>query len=306
MITPRARRRRAIRGFLAALLMTVGGLALPSIATAQPAGSRLVVFGDSHASGVNFMLYRDPRGCWMSKTSWPTRLAESMRVDSTPDFVDASCSGASINSGGLHLSDQVRFAEGKGALGGRTEHILIQLGMNDTWGNRGSIFESIGRCAIDVIQGCDMNAVAQGRMIDPATITADGYVARIRPVIDYLRYYAPRARITLVGYPWMTPADGRAVCVDLFGIPGGVTQPRGEAYIQFFNRLDAAQRGAANTLGLGFADMRAATAGHGPCSRDPWVNGILDPRGGLLGGPWHGTPHGEVVMAGAVRNAIGA
>lgn len=294
-------------GVIAVAILTMLGLATaPASAQAQPSGSRVVVFGDSHTAGVNFMLYRDPRGCWMSHTSWPTRLAESLGLAGSPEFTDASCSGSSINSNGIHLSDQVRYAEERNAIGTRTEHILIQLGMNETWGGRGPVFDTLAPCAVNVIQGCDLDAVEQGRMIDPAAVTPEAFAERIKPVTDYLRYYAPGARISLVGYPWLTPAEGRAVCIDVLGIPGGVTQPRAESYVQYFNRLDLAQRGAAKNLGLGFIDLRAATEGHGPCSADPWINGIADPRSGILNGPWHGTPRGEAIMAGAIRQAIGA
>jgi len=267
-------------------------------------GSRLVVFGDSIAAGTNMMIQPDERDCMQGEGSWPTRVAQHMGVAGTDDFLDASCWAGGVDSGnGWVLSDQVRFAEGKGAVGEGTEVILIGLGINDSWGNSvDGLLPAVENCALDFINGCDRGAGAAGRVPDPAALTAENYAARMSPVVDYLQYYAPNARIAVVGYPEMTPQRGDEMCTTLLGLP--VTQPRGGGLVEYFDALDDAQRGGAELMGLDFVDVRGAFDGHGPCSADPWVAGVADLRDPLTI-PFHLTRHGEVVVADVVARQMG-
>ena len=286
-----------------AAAVTVGALT-PAVAGAAPEqGSRLVVFGDSQAAGTNLMMTPDERGCWQSETSWPKQLADRLGVRNTPDFVDATCSGGAIDTGGgWLLCDQVRWADSKNAFGPGTETVLLQFGMNDSWGNGvQGYFDSIDSCILNLIDGCEREAAQQNRAQDAAATTPEAFAQRIAPVVDYIKHYAPNARIALVGLPEMTPQRGDEICGTIFGAP--VVQPRGGALVDFFAALDDAARGAADRLDLDFVDVRGAFDGHGPCTAQPWVNGIFE-LDNAFGGPLHPNRVGDVVISDYVARTL--
>lgn len=270
---------------------------------APAGGAKVVVFGDSHTSGTNMPWRTDERGCIKGSDSWPQQLQANLGLP-RGELIDVSCSGASINSDGFHFSDEVRHAEARGALGERTENIFVQLGKNDTWGTGVNLLESVQTCLIDLGVGCGDRAIASGKMQDPAAVTAESYAGRMKPVIDYLKYYAPNAEVTLVGYQEYTPRGGSQVCVRLGGAP--IVKNDAPALVDFMNRLDMSIAGAADILGTSHVDLRTATEGHSSCSNDPWVVGLLDARTDLVGGPWHPSKFGDGVTANILRDRVNA
>lgn len=270
---------------------------------APEGGARVVVFGDSHSSGTNAPFTADERGCLKGARSWPAQLQVRLGLP-TGELIDASCNGASINSGGLHLSDEVRHAESLGAIGPRTEEIIIQFGKNDHWGNPDiSLRYSVINCLTDLVNGCGDRAIAAGTMQDPAAVTPEYYAQRMAPVIDYLRYYAPNATITLMGYQEYLPRTGGEICVRLGGVD--IRKPDAWALVSFMERLEGAISGAAEILAVEHVDLRAATSGHSSCTADPWVNGVVDARVPALGMPWHPSVKGDAVTAGLLAERIG-
>lgn len=293
---------RATRILIATLTAFIATSAFPSgpVAMAQPTeGKRLVTMGDSFTATTP--LLADKAGCVHPDTSWPAQLAGSIGLAGTPDFLDVSCNGGSIDTGtGWTLLQQAREAVKQGAFGHSTRTVLIQVGLNDTWGSsQATAFPSVD-CLIDVVRGCGMDAVEQGRVPDSGAVTGQSYADRIRPVVDYISFYAPNARIGVVGYPEIFPTGQSNACLELPG-NGRVEQGRAEGYIAFLDRLDDAQHGAATILGIDFVDTRALTAGHGSCSDDSWVGGLTDPNSLSVGAPIHPTPHGNAVLADALR-----
>nr|WP_282452363.1 SGNH/GDSL hydrolase family protein [Corynebacterium meridianum] len=271
---------------------------------APEGGSRILVFGDSHTAGVTGLMAMDERGCIHSPHSWPNRLREFLGLEQN-DLIDASCWGADLAEGpGLPLSDQVRHAESLGGIGTRTSDIFIQIGFNEGWSNPGlPMSRTATTCMVSPLLGCSDQAVGSGLIGDPVAVTGEAFTARIKQMIEYLRYYAPLARIHLVGYPEIVPGWSADMCARV-----------GEAYIfrpgtgnlvQTFRNLRSAQRSAADQLGLDFIDLHAVTAGHSSCSPDPWLTGYIDGRGnqGLV--PWHNTEFGHRVVAEEMVRAIG-
>ncbi len=274
-----------------------------SDSTAPAGGARVVVFGDSHTSGTNAPWRTDERGCLKGAGSWPEQLQAKLGVP-RGELIDVSCSGASINSDGFHFSDQVRHAEERGAIGERTEEIFVQMGKNDRWGTGVNLLQSVQACLIDLGTDCGNRAIASGKMQDPAAVTAEHYADRMKPVVDYLKYYAPNAEITLVGYQEYTARSGSQICVRLGGAP--LVKNDAPALVDFMNRLDMAIDGAADILQVSHVDLRSATEGHSSCSNDPWVVGVLDARTELIGGPWHPSKKGDGVTANILRDRINA
>ncbi|ALC05767.1 hypothetical protein CDES_06750 [Corynebacterium deserti GIMN1.010] len=271
---------------------------------APEGGAKVVVFGDSHTSGTNAPYRTDERGCIKGADNWASQLQWQLGLGAG-DLIDVSCSGASINSDGFHFSDEVRHAETRGAIGPNTTDIFIQLGKNDQWGgSQVNLLESVQTCLFDLAAGCGDRAVAQGKMQDPNAVTAENYASRMEPVIDYLKYYAPNAEITLVGYQEYTARSGSQVCVRLGGTP--MVKNDASALVSFMNKLDMAIDGAADILDVSHVDLRSATEGHSSCSADPWVNGVFDARAEIVGGPWHPSIKGDSVTAGLLRDRVDA
>lgn len=271
---------------------------------APEGGAKVVVFGDSHTSGTNAPFRTDERGCLKGANNWADQLQSQLGLGAG-DLIDVSCSGASINSDGFHFSDEVRHAEARGAIGPNTTDIFVQLGKNDQWGlSNVNLLQSVQTCLTDVFAGCGDAAVAAGKMQDPNAVTAENYAERMKPVIDYLKYYAPNAEITLVGYQEYTARSGSQVCVRLGGTP--LVKNDAPALVSFMNKLDMAIDGASGILGVSHVDLRSATEGHDSCSNDPWVNGVFDARAEIVGGPWHPSVKGDSVTAGILRDRVNA
>ena len=282
-------------------LTSSGGVAR---SLAPEVGAKVVVFGDSHTSGTNAPFRTDERGCLKGVNNWADQLQSQLGLGAG-DLIDVSCSGASINSDGFHFSDEVRHAEARGAIGPNTTDIFVQLGKNDQWGlSNVNLLQSVQTCLTDVFAGCGDAAVAAGKMQDPNAVTAENYAERMKPVIDYLKYYAPNAEITLVGYQEYTARSGSQVCVRLGGTP--LVKNDAPALVSFMNKLDMAIDGAAGILGVSHVDLRSATEGHDSCSNDPWVNGVFDARAEIVGGPWHPSVKGDSVTAGILRDRVNA
>lgn len=269
---------------------------------APEGGAKVVVFGDSHASGTNTPFRVDERGCLKGAQSWPAQL-QSIQGLARGELIDLSCNGASIDSTGFHFSDEVRHAGTRSAIGPRTEHIFIQFGKNDHWGHSATnLRHSVINCLFDLAHGCGDRAVAAGTMQDPAAVTGEHYAERMKPVIDYLEYYAPDAEITLLGYQEYMPRTGGEICVRVGGTE--IRKPDASALVSYMNQLENAIKDASEILEVDHLDLREATAGHSSCSADPWVNGVLDLRVDAVGGTWHPSPKGDSVTAGLLADRI--
>lgn len=302
------------------------------VADAEPtpaAGRTLVVLGDSFAANPScdgVLVKCDGNGndvagpaCLHRDTSWPVQLSALLGVAGTADFENASCTNASIDSGpvtstgeelsgrdGYTLAQLAIKAAANGAFGPRTQVVAIQIGANDAWPRDTATTADAPAqlvCAFNIRQGCDIDAVAEGRWPDLDAVTGAAYADRIRKVVDYVKYYAPNAKIELVGYPELAPANSNEWCLSVLGLFRYV-QPKAGAINEFWNRLDTAEREAARILSIGFVDTRAATAGHGLCAADPWLMGVLDPQVNLVGLPFHPSPRGDAAVAAAIHTRV--
>ncbi|QLY33422.1 SGNH/GDSL hydrolase family protein [Nocardia huaxiensis] len=269
-------------------------------ANAAPQGKQLVVLGDSFSANA-WDSTSEEVACIRRATSWPSQLSTLMRVAGTEDVLDVSCTGASIDTGaGYTLGIEAKLADQAGAFGPRTEVVTMQFGLNDTWGaGDTTLWKAMDRCIFDLLRGCGLDAMDQGRIPDHRAVTGADYAARIRNAVTYIKYYAPNARIVLVGYPELFPSGTDTVCLSILGVAPFI-QPRGRALVELLDAIDRAQREAAALLGVEFLDSRALTAGHGLCSADPWMNGLGDWRADIDGLPFHPSVDGDAVVARAL------
>ncbi|MEC3952355.1 SGNH/GDSL hydrolase family protein [Nocardia sp. CDC153] len=290
----------AFMAIAAAMTGTAGAHADTPLAATDPAasGKPLVILGDSYTAN-GWAPFSNEKKCDHGDTAWPVQLSALMGV-SGDQVWNQSCPGATIEGGdGYTLTVQAANAAKAGAFGPGTKLVTIQLGFNDHWGGADkSPWSSTEACFYDLAGGCGPEAVADGRMVDPRNITGTEYAARISKVVTYIRYYAPNARIVIVGYPELFRPDQQSICFDIVGVP--VTQPDGRTVVEYFNRMDQAEREAAATMNLDYLDARALTAGHGLCTPQQWINGVFDPLVKVDGLPFHPAPQGDAVIANAL------
>lgn len=297
-----------------AAAIAVALLSAPApFAAADPgaAGKTLVVMGDSFTANgdikaaLGTVIPGADADCSHGPTSWPTQLAKGMGLWGTPDFEDVSCRGASMVAGpGYTLAHEAKEADDAGSFGPRTKAVLIQTGLNDPWGdNDVRLRQTLLDCVLDVVQGCGPEAAAEGRATDYRGVNTALYVQKIKPIVDYVRYYAPNARIVFVGYPEMNTPGSHTWCVPVLGL-GDIVQNRADSAIELWDRMDIAQREAAQQLGVEFFDAKAVTAGHGMCTPEPWIAGILDPHTEFNGTPAHPSSRGDAAVAGALQRMI--
>lgn len=263
-------------------LFVVPGL-VPNTGNAEAAPrENVVVFGDSFSTNPEFF-FNVGSGCHESPTAWPRHLdrTTNKRVN------NFACAGTSL-AGEYNLYDQARKA--RGAINKNTRAVLIQLGFNDF----GSGLNFMINC---YIVGCP------GGVSQFPRLRADVYAARLKPMVDYVRYYAPRAKVAIVGYPDIY-GDRPDICST---VPGGaqVSRPGTSAHPAFMRKLDVVQADAARRLGIPFVSLMRVTKGHGTCSSDPWINGYFHPFEGLQTGiQGHPTGHGDVVAARTIKRQL--
>ncbi|MCX4099041.1 SGNH/GDSL hydrolase family protein [Nocardia sp. alder85J] len=289
------------RGCAAALALAASATVFTAAhADPVPAGKQVVVLGDSYtANGWDPQSRGDV--CVRGSTSWPAQLSRLMGPQGPGEVVNPSCSGASIDSGpGYTLAAEVLQADQDRAFGPATKLVTLQLGLDDHWGDSNqTLWYGLQQCVFDLIRGCGLDAVEQGRIPDVNGVTGAVYAERITAAVTYIRYYAPAAKIVIVGYPEILPPGQDTVCLSILGVAPFI-QPRGRAVIVYFDRIDKAQREAAQLLGLDFFDARALTTGHGLCAAEPWLNGVFDPRTDVAGLPFHPSTRGDAVTANAL------
>ncbi|OZC49065.1 SGNH/GDSL hydrolase family protein [Rhodococcus sp. RS1C4] len=294
-----------IRSILACALAIAGAallLTAPTVSAAPDGGATLVTMGDSFTATAPILGDRGD-GCVRPPTSWPAQLADQLALGGTDRFVDVSCNGGTIDTGdGYTLVQQARKAAAEGAFGPATRAVTIQAGWNDTWGaSPGRAFPSVD-CLLDLVRGCGLDAADQGRLPDYRAVNGQAFADRVRTVVEYVRYYAPNAKVVLVGYPEVFTGGHSAACVQVGG--GTAVQPNASGYITYLSALDSAQREAARILGIEFFDALAVTAGHGSCTADPWIGGFTGVDSLYVGAPIHPTPHGNAVLASALRGRL--
>ncbi|MDY3127354.1 MAG: SGNH/GDSL hydrolase family protein [Corynebacterium sp.] len=269
------------------------------VTPAQPGGYDTVVLGDSQSSGQMLPIWADDRGCQRSDFAWPEQLRK-IRGLSEAQLYNASCPGASLNSSGLHLSDLVRRTQEFNGIGAKTKHIYIQLGANDVWGNKATSVDTNFNCLLNPMGSCTDKDVAANKVQDARAVTAAEYAKRVKPVVDYLKYYAPNAKISIVSYVSTTAFGNPNVCINVLGHNQRRYAP---ALSAFQEALYHAQKGAAEELGLTFVDLKTLTQGHESCTSQPWVHGIGDPHLKNLGFWWHPSAGGDHVTASHISSA---
>lgn len=239
----------------------------PPSSSSGPSYQHYVSLGDSFTAGPYVPTTDLAKGCLRSDGNYPSLVAARLAI---ADFTDVSCSGA--DTGDL-TRPQATYRETTvpaqlDALTAKTDLVTLGIGGND--------FDLFGR----LLRTCT-GLRAHDPHGSPCTdrIKADGIdlprqITRIgtRIAADLRRVHkrSPQARVLLVGYLRLAPADGQTCPARLPLADGDYRLAR-----RIATSLDHVMRGAARSGGAGFVDMYAASRGHDICSATPWVNGAV-------------------------------
>ncbi|WP_295627656.1 GDSL-type esterase/lipase family protein [uncultured Corynebacterium sp.] len=257
--------RRSTIALASAAAVAAGLLASAPAATAAPAGTDLVVFGDSFSSnptlpaghpiaGTGPTSGSRPTtvgagGCTQDRDNWP-RVASRILESSLADY---SCNGLG-RIPFLDLTNTVTDAANKGDLGEATRKVVIMYG------------------GLDALQWVDTGT----HVVGVAGSLPSGYHATIGEATNRIRAAAPNAEIVMAGYPELADGDNLCVVNLVPDTPAPLPVP-GAAAIE--TGLQSSIRSAADAHGLRFIDMKSATRGHGTCASPDsgrYVAGIID------------------------------
>ncbi len=257
---------------IAAVVAALGivGVAAPvSMRAPDPAGvptltQEYVALGDSYTAAPLVPKMSMAGGCLRSESNYPSLVAAAVPGI---DLVDQSCSGADTSHllAPQTIRDSVVPAQ-LDAVDAGTDLVTLGIGGNDfdLFGNL------MGHCTALRDQdptGSPCRDTAQRPGGGDVYLSVLPRIrAHVVQAVRSIRRRAPEARLLVVGYPQIVPADGR--CAALPFAAGDV------AYARMVNRrLVTAVKAAARRTDATYVDVWRATAGHDICADDPWING---------------------------------
>lgn len=296
--------RKSARAALAVLavlaLAGCGSSAAGSGPSASPTptalSGRYVALGDSYsaapeiAGGAVRGPAGEPTGCGRSRRSYPHLVAR--RLDLT--LADATCNGATTSD--LAGRQQVGAASAAPQLDALTpDTALVTLGIG---GNDDAVFVHLVSTCFALAQQDPTGAPcarASGMDVATASRTIAGVLSgRLTAVIAEIAARSPQARILLVGYPQIVPAQGH--CAQMPLAAGDYAYARG-----IIEGLNTGMQQAAAAGGATYVDTWTASAGHDICAADPWIAGAV-PDGPALA--FHPYAVEQRVVAGLVEKAL--
>lgn len=245
-------------------------------ANRQPikAGDRYVALGDSYTSAPGVGTATGPAGCLRTDGNYPHLLATALDLELT----DVSCGGAKTQD---MTKPQVAGAETVAAqvdaVTEDTDLVTLSIGANNgsVYGN---LVVSCARLAVTNPTGAPCSDLAQ-KNPDVLPQVFDGVAAGIVETVAAILDRAPNARIVIVGYPQIIPAQGTCALLPLaegdYAFGRGVLQEFVEA-----------QAEAAEQAGAEYVDVWAASEGHDICAADPWVAGFRPAKAGTAYHPY--------------------
>ncbi|MDH6574850.1 SGNH/GDSL hydrolase family protein [Kitasatospora sp. MAP5-34] len=310
---------------LAGLLLTAacgagtGGLSKPApptgagpttSAVAAPSGP-YVALGDSYTAGPAIdPQVGTPTGCGRSGVNYPSLVAKELGLAAGPGFADVSCSGATT----ADLTGVQRTAGGTNApqldaLSPATRLVTLGIGGNDV-----GFVDVLTVCAMEDLRhslfGGSTGASADQAPCRTHYTSAEGQDQlrgkvdtageRLADLLREIGRRAPQARVYVVGYPALLPADP-ADCAQTLGrtvAPGDVgfllAEERG---------LNAMLEQRARAAGAVYVDTFAPSVGHDMCSgkETRWIEPPIPAAGSA---PVHPNARGQQGMAAAVLGAV--
>ncbi|MFF4508024.1 SGNH/GDSL hydrolase family protein [Streptomyces sp. NPDC001401] len=282
-----------------------GGVASPLF---KPPNGPYVALGDSYTAAPKVPGQSGkPAGCERSDRNYPALVARELGLKEA-EFRDMSCSGATTaDLFAAQSTDQGTNPAQLSAVSTATRLVTLGIGGNDIGfsslittcvqaGVRYQLENRIGDPEPDKAP-CKQRYVSGGTDDLAAKIEAAG--GRLAGVLHDIERRAPKARVFVVGYPAILPAEGAAGCGHALGLaPGDVGFLR-----QQEQHLNAMLRSRARATGASYVDTYTPSAGRDACAeRDVrWVEPLIPAASAA---PVHPSERGERGMAQAVLRAV--
>ncbi len=253
---------------------------------ARPTYHHYVAMGDSYTAAPYVPLTDVALGCHRSRNNYPSLLAAALHID---DLQDRSCSGAQtkdlpgrqITSLGVAVPPQVE------ALSKDTDLVTLGIGANNQ--HLYARIATVCRLSKGICRLYDRRQTL-GRIVDELRTPLVSTLERVKEL-------APNARVLLVGYPKLLPAQG-----DCARLPR--MRPEDRATFRQINlRLRHEMQAAADEAEVEFVDFYAASYGHHVCAREPWVQGRTGSA--RLGAALHPLPAGQTALARLIEETLG-
>jgi lysophospholipase L1-like esterase len=247
----------------------------PAATTSEDSTTReaptYVAMGDSYTSAPGVGETADA-GCFRSSSNYPSLVAADLGLALT----DVSCGGATTTSlVGVQETPSGAVPPQFAALTPETDVVTLSIGGNDE-----DLFpELLGTCL--AVRGQDPDGAPcrdtfEADGTDRAMEIVELVQHRVASALTGIRDRAPGARVVLVGYPQLAPADGQCEQLPL--------TPDDYGYVRdLLSALGAATEAAAAEAKVDYVDVLAASEGHDICAgADAWVNGVGGTSSGAM------------------------
>ncbi len=249
---------------VAVLAAAICALALALAASAAAAPLRYVALGDSYsaASGVLPPDPSAPPPCLRSVRNYPHVIAKATGARLT----DVTCGAAETKD--FFESQYDGVAPQLDALRRGTQLVTMTIGGNDS----GVFINAIVSCGSVGLLALGQGSPCKDRYGSSFedTIRTTTYPSLVK-ALKAVKAKAPKARVAILGYPWILPASGG--CFDKMPVAAGdVPYLRG---IQA--TLNDAVRRAAKATGAIYVNLNKASNGHDACQPIGvrWVEPVL-------------------------------
>ncbi len=267
-------------------------LALCAVVPAAAGAVNYVAIGDSYTSGPGITPYAPtaPPKCGQSEKNYPHLTAAALGLTLT----DVSCGGATTSD-----ETESQF-EGQPpqdeALSESTEVVTIGMGGNDH-----GLFGTL-------LNGCTrLDAIEHAPGKSPCREHYEAFVQQTyeedRPeqeaALRHIKELAPHATVFVVGYPEITPKDGKCNPAEFPWYPKDLTWFRNKVQ-RVGNKMI---RAGARANGAIFVDTFTPSEGHNAC-QEPGVRWIEPLIGSLTGVAVHPNATGEQQDAYDVERAM--
>ncbi|WP_035850535.1 SGNH/GDSL hydrolase family protein [Kitasatospora azatica] len=300
------------RKLLGGLLLAASLAAFSAVPASADTGPSYVALGDSYAAGAG-VPGQSAGLCLRSDHNYGHLVAAAIGSSS---YTDVTCAAARIQDLDSAQYDAIiRVNDPQfDALSPNTRLVTLGVGGNDLGGSSLGIGEVIATC----IGGAVVNPAGtpckdvyehghwawewssfswqweygEDTLVDRINSAAP----RLADALQQIHARSPQAKVLLVGYPSVLPADASSCAWRQPVTVGDVAYLHG--VLEQLNGM-LAQTAAAN--GATFVDTATPTQGHDVCSDDRWIEGALP---GSPAVPFHPNATGEQVMASAVLGAL--
>jgi lysophospholipase L1-like esterase len=277
----------ALTAATASLLFSGTGSAQAASASGQ--GSKhYVALGDSYAAGTGLPQQTDAE-CRRSSGSYPAWIAETYKP---AVFKDVTCSGATTRS---LWNKQGSAAPQVNALTKDTDLVTVTLGGNDL--GFSDVLTTCVLAGLSTREGtpCRDQLLGSGKNLDADFAKLS---TRVPDMLADIKRRSPQARVVVVGYPNLFPADGSTCGSSVPLAKGDVTWLN-----QATNRLNLLLEMSAYTKQAEFVDTSSLFRGKDMCqpSSKQWINPLLPQTPGSA----HPNVVGHLMVANQVYERLG-